>query len=253
MFCRYTESEMLFRQIVGRVLRVTPGDDGTAASVHLPTFSRMKAFADNMNGECLDGVRDLACKACGEYPCVCPCPRCGSPRRGCGCGSESREDGGSRFVAVELAPVADGGVIDGDHVEEDFVQVAGELAASLPSFAHINRVQFGKGMQFWAAKHGRAALPVPTGSQQADADDNPAAKAAVCRRIVRAVNRLAELKYGHLPKEQRYAAAWNSEFEAVEGVRFSFAKENWRGVERLEKAADKLDTRVAAEARRKGR
>lgn len=250
VFCRYTESEMLFRQIVGRVLRVTPGDDGTAASVHLPTFPRMKAFADNMNGECLEAVRKLGCEACGEYPCVCPCPACGLPSPRCDCGRAAPAPAdGPRFVAVDLEPVADGGVIDGDHVEEDFVRVAGELAASLPSFAHINRVQFGKGMQFWAAKHGRPELPPRAAPAGGPVDANEGARKAVQGRVRRAVNRLAKLKHSH-GGEVDYGAAWYCEFEVPEGVKYRDAQEAWRGVERWEKAADRLEARYATEARK---
>src|SRR5205823_5855186 len=50
-FCRYTTSEMLFRQIVGRALRLHVPEDGTAAQIYVPAFPVLLDFAESLYTE----------------------------------------------------------------------------------------------------------------------------------------------------------------------------------------------------------
>src|SRR5687768_10134007 len=72
-FCRYTTSQMLFRQIVGRALRLHKDEDGTAAQIYLPAFPRLVEFAERLYSDAQEGLRDRRCKKCGEDPCQCVC------------------------------------------------------------------------------------------------------------------------------------------------------------------------------------
>lgn len=241
VFCRYTESEMLFRQIVGRALRVTTGDDGTAAEVYIPTFPLMETFARNLEGDCQQVLKEFGCVTCGAYPCVCSCSKCGQPKSSCDCnGEKTGSSAPPRLVAVNVASQPSGGAIGGERVEEAFVQVAEELATSQPSFAHSNKVQLGQAMQFWASRNGEQPIAVVAVSEPD--------REHVAQRINRVIKRLAALLYSELGKDKRNPHAFNKEFRDVFGLPFREAKVQW-STTRLEEAAERLEKRYASEAR----
>jgi superfamily II DNA or RNA helicase len=143
---RYTDSEMLFRQIVGRSLRMTGDEDGTAACVFLPKFQAMYGFATNMYGESMAGIRDMRCPDCGQYPCVCVCYRCGqSP---CVCvGPPPPPPRQEDFVVVNVNPTAGGGSVGYDDVQENFIATAERVKAQCITHRHCNAVQLGHVLQ----------------------------------------------------------------------------------------------------------
>lgn len=142
---RYTDSEMLFRQIVGRSLRMTDDEDGTAACAFLPKFQAMYGFAMNMYGESIAGIRDLRCPDCGQYPCVCSCIRCGvNP---CECVREPRLPKDDDFVVLNVSPTAGGGSVGCDDVYETSIAIAERVKSQHLTHRHCNAVQLGHFLQ----------------------------------------------------------------------------------------------------------
>jgi hypothetical protein len=52
-FCRYTDSELVFRRIVGRALRLLGPEDGTAPQIYLPTFPVLLEFVRRLYADFL--------------------------------------------------------------------------------------------------------------------------------------------------------------------------------------------------------
>jgi superfamily II DNA or RNA helicase len=156
LFLSYTDSEMLFRQIVGRCARYIHGkEDDTAAMVILPKFSVMAGFARRYESENEAGAINLTpikppgdevapCQLCGSTPCVCECPKCNS--RPCRC-----------YVVIDSESIADGGQIASIDVEEQFIERAKILRDSCQAHQHANVVQLGDALQR-SAKMGDAAI-----------------------------------------------------------------------------------------------
>lgn len=142
---RYTDSEMLFRQIVGRSLRMTADEDGTAACVFLPKFQAMYGFAMNMYGEAVAGIRDLRCPECGQYPCLCPCIRCGA--NPCDCDGPTATAGDDDFVVLDISATAGGGSVGGDDVHESSIAIAERVKQQHITHRHCNAVQLGHALQ----------------------------------------------------------------------------------------------------------
>jgi superfamily II DNA or RNA helicase len=153
---RYTDSEMLFRQVVGRALRMTDHEDGTAAGVFMPKFRRMYEFAVNMYGEAMTGIRDLQCPQCGQYPCVCPCLACHEspcvcPPRNC-LPPDSNE-----FSVLDVEVQAGGGSVGNDDVLEASIALAERVKADHISHRHNNVVQLAHAIQVARAMSSEAA------------------------------------------------------------------------------------------------
>jgi hypothetical protein len=209
--CRYMESEMQFRQIVGRALRYTDCEDGTAAMVWMPKFSQMYAFALNMYKESLEGIRDLLCPACGEYPCVCPCNACG--KNPCECvPSLLPETTLPRFEVLDAVPEAGGGSVGDDEVREHFIQVAREITAQHIAHRHMNEVQLGHALQC-ANGHGVESEPRVS----------PLAELADARHKVHfLMGRVVDRFFGG-----DWARAWAVLFRSRYGIDFKEAAITW--------------------------
>jgi len=120
---RFISSEMMFRQIIGRAVRMTGDEDGTAAMIFMPKFQLMHQFGMNLECEALEGLRDLLCDRCGQYPCVCPCRRCG--QEPCVCEpNEPQEPRIDDFAVLEANPLGGGGSVSQDEVEEALITIA---------------------------------------------------------------------------------------------------------------------------------
>ena len=55
-FCRYTDSEMLFRQICGRAIRTTVKNDPVASEAYIPAFNKMVEFGQRFWDEAKAGL-----------------------------------------------------------------------------------------------------------------------------------------------------------------------------------------------------
>lgn len=222
---RYTDSEMLFRQIVGRSLRMTDDEDGTAACVFLPKFQAMYGFAMNMYGEAMAGMRDLRCPDCGQYPCVCPCVRCGqSP---CVCITQPPGPREEDFFVLNVSPTAGGGSVGADDVHESSIAIAERVKESYLTHRHCNAVQLGHFFQV-------------AGELNKSADVTPASPLAELNKIKRNVQRLM----GHIVVKRfdgDWQAAWVALMIRRHGVDWKTACVTWTN-ERLDSFRKELET-----------
>lgn len=145
LFLSYTDSEMLFRQIVGRCIRYINGkEDDTAACVVYPRFPVMSEFAERFEAESKQGqllmepvqptqrvmsgeeYESSACLQCASSPCVC-------------------------FEVVGSEIGDNGGQFGGEHVHERFIRRAKVICDSSSTHQHANVVQLADILQRDAA------------------------------------------------------------------------------------------------------
>lgn len=139
LFLSFTDSEMLFRQIVGRCCRYIDGkEDDTAALVILPRFRVMAEFAERFEGESKQGALSLepiVAGAGGDGPFEPqPCKKCG--RRPCIC-----------YVILDSESHQSGGLISANAVDEEFIKRAKIIRDSSAAHQHANTVQLGDALQ----------------------------------------------------------------------------------------------------------
>lgn len=241
-FCRYTDSEMLFRQIVGRALRMTALEDGTAAQIYIPAFPVLLQFAERLYSEAQEGVHDRTCPVCGGWPCVCPCPRCG--QRPCVCVKDRTPRDLPSLIGIDATPVLDGGHVGEDHVAELYVRYAGEIAKTSEAHRHTNHVQMGHALYQFVklqAEGNREKPSAPAGAAQPNA---AAEREWLRKKINKYARKLAFDVYG-----QDYKRAWHEEVEVPFHAPFKTILNTWR-VERLKEVADRLERRVRETLRR---
>jgi len=120
---RCVGTEMLFHQLVGRVMRTTIGGNNREwGRVVLPRTADHVRFAATLESEIPKSIRREVCPDCNEVPCICPpppppgvCPHCGcSP---CVCPPRQRVAG----VIVDDARL-EGGSIAAEDVNEHWCQ-----------------------------------------------------------------------------------------------------------------------------------
>jgi superfamily II DNA or RNA helicase len=238
-FCRYTTSEMLFRQIVGRALRWQPGDEDIAAQIYLPAFPQLLAFGKTLYAEAEEGIRDRRCAICEQYPCRCPCEQCGNPRP-CGCRNTLFPEE-NPIMGVDATPVRDGGHFGADKVMEEMVRLADQIKELYEVHRAGNSVQMGHMLQ--AAKllerNGTQAQMSPTPPY------NPVAERDKLRRLInRHVRRLAIHVY-----KKDFKKAYYQEIERHFNEKFAVIVGTW-GVDKLRPVADRLDKRILEVFRR---
>jgi hypothetical protein len=236
-FCRYTTSEMLFRQIVGRALRTHTTEDGTAAQIYIPAFPLLVEFAQRLYGEAQEGIRDRRCQQCGEWPCQCPCPDCAMHPCICPDSAGPLFDKEPVVLAIDAIPVLDGGHLGPDHVGESFVALAYRISQQYEGHRHANHTQLGHAIQvaLRMQQQQEGNRQAQTGASQF----NPGVERERLRRqINRHVRRLAINLY-----EKDYATAYRLEVETPFGAKFSEIINTW-GVDRLREVADRLERRI---------
>lgn len=229
-FCRYTTSQMLFRQIVGRALRLHTMEDGTAAQIYIPAFPRLVEFAQTLYSEAQEGVRDRRCKECGKSPCECPCPVCGV--HPCECeGSLFPPD--PVIMGLDAVPVLDGGHVGIDKVTEDYVGIAEIISREDDAHRHSNRVQLGHVLQRYDRMRQQRNTVSPS------APVNPAKeRERLCRAINKRVRKLGYDKYAG-----DYKKAYYEEIEKRFRVKFSEMQNTWT-VDQLRPVAEHLENRL---------
>lgn len=183
----YTDSEMLFRQIVGRCTRYIEGkEDDTAALVIMPKFAAMTEFAERFESEAKQGAIDLEpkikgngsgvdvgggfCEACKKTPCRC-------------------------YVVLGSEVTADGGQIASSYVPERYIQVAKIIQDTSSAHQHCNPVQLGDALQ-----KGESIKSGPIKMDLSEVRDG------TWRSIIRQMNQIAKYFYGG-----DRAAAWRKE------------------------------------------
>jgi superfamily II DNA or RNA helicase len=240
-FCRYTTSEMLFRQIVGRALRWLPGDEDIAAQIYLPAFPQLLAFGKTLYSEAEEGIRDRRCAICGSSnrPCDCPCEQCGQPRP-CECSKRLFPEE-NPIMGMDATPVPDGGHFGADKVMEEMVNLADRIKELYEVHRAGNSVQMGHMLQ--AAKileQKSTQTPV-----SATPGYNPVAERDKLRRLInRHVRRLAIHVY-----KKDFKNAYYQEIERHFHEKFAVIVGAW-GVEKLRPVADRLEKRILEVFRR---
>lgn len=127
-FCRYTDSEMLFRQIVGRVLRKTLENDEVPATMYVPRFPQMQDFAQRLWDEAKNGLKDRPPTDVIidiNLPPV---------------------DGTSNvknLVALDAHAIAGAGRFDDIDVERQWIGVADRVSRMHTTYRHYNSVHLG--------------------------------------------------------------------------------------------------------------
>lgn len=223
LFLSYTDSEMLFRQIVGRGLRYIDGkEDDTAALVVMPRFPVMADFAERFEEDVRQGIADVRfvppdgrpgpggggpweprqCDTCGETPCCC-------------------------FVVVDSESGEGGGRYSDTNVPERFIQKAKVIADSSHAHAHINTVQMGDFLHKAASID---ALPVSL-----DCEGN---KELLLRNVNNIVGKIARFKYsGEISECWRREVHQQNGIETIDEIRGT-----WRAAQ-IQDLVDRLKTR----------
>jgi superfamily II DNA or RNA helicase len=205
LFLSYTDSEMLFRQIVGRCIRYIPGrEDDTAALVVMPKFPVMAEFADRFESEAEQGLtrRELVavdgdrvegegasnvCAQCYSHPCHC-------------------------FVVLDSFTEMGGGQIAASLVPEKFIERAKIIRESSTAHQHANIVQLADALQ-------RNEQITVAGIEPRMEDMRQTAM----RNLDRKVGMLARYKY-----ENDFRLAWAWEVTDRTGVSRPEIESTWR-------------------------
>lgn len=222
LFLSYTDSEMLFRQIVGRGIRYIDGkEDDTAALVVMPRFPVMGEFADRFESEAkLGAVRmesipersggdgessgQSVCNKCGLAPCEC-------------------------YVVIGSDDGCGGGQIAGSDVREDFISRAKIITESSSAHQHANLVQLADALQ-----RSDAISHVPVRVSLGDQ------KELMLRNVCSLIEKIAERAYSG-----EVAASYKAELHHKYNVK---SVEEIRQTWRLEQIGD-LTTRLRSRLR----
>jgi len=229
VFCRYTESEMLFRQIVGRAQRILPEDIGSvyaAAQVYVPKFPLMYSFGQNLMGEVEQGQLARVCEVCGEWPCACPCGICN--QKPCVCDNE-RPAPDPDVIGLADSAIWDGGGIDGNDVAERYIDFATDVTSKTLHLLYANVVQVADMARQLEARMQRVAY-----SQEPSIDRRLAAK----KKGSRIMRQIAARLYNN-----DHRKAWGKEFMSRHQCTWREAAASWP-VERLEREAQYLTDRL---------
>lgn len=218
LFLNYTDSEMLFRQIVGRCCRYIDGkEDDTAAMVILPKFKVMGEFAERFEGESKQGLINMEpkkpptaqddppssseCKHCGKNPCVC-------------------------YTIIDSHIGEGGGMIAASNVAEEYVQRAKIIRDSSAAHQHANAVQLGDALQRSASM---GSLIVT------DVEDQ---RAMLFKHMERKIEKIARIAYGG-----DFSTCWRKEVHERIGCDISEVRGTWR-TEDIARLNDQLRTRL---------
>ena len=234
-FCRYTTSEMLFRQIVGRALRLHEPEDGTAAQIYIPAFPKLIEFATRLYSEAQEGVRDRRCTQCGNWPCECPCNECG--KHPCECGEMLFPTQEVKLMGVDATPVPDGGHYSGEKVTEHYVRYAISITQGNEGLRHYNPTQLGYAFQKFVQM--QQQQPIPGKPSVKAPQINPALeRERLQRRINRRVRQFAMDVYG-----KDFAKAYYQEIEVPFKAKLKVILNTW-SVDKLREVDDRLERRV---------
>lgn len=180
-FCRYTNSEMLFRQIAGRALRIhslngiRQEDPGAAAQIYIPAFPVLVQYATHLYDEAQEGIQNKRCPVCGQWPCICPCAICGEfpcicPCPECGqkpCVCPPRPPKPIVIEGISAIPILDGGSIGNNRISESNVSDARQITTTHVAFVHFNEVLLGGILkQYDSMKKAQPEEPAATPPQE---------------------------------------------------------------------------------------
>jgi hypothetical protein len=227
---RYINSEMLFRQIVGRAVRMTEDEDGTAAGIFLPKFEAMYRFGTNLEGESLAAVESWKCPTCGLYPCECPCEACGEFPCKCISCIPPIERHAPGFEVLEVMASGGGGSVGADDVAERSIEVARMLSERYNSHRHANPVQLAHAIE--------KAYPIMGGvNERVGESATPLERLNTSkRRVLSLIGKIAAKFYGG-----DFERAWVECLMKPYGTDWKTARITW-SIEQIEKFSSNLET-----------
>lgn len=218
---RNIQSEMQFRQLVGRALRFDENGPncraiGDTARVYLPKFNKMHLFARNMEREAMEGLKDLTCDKCNMYPCVCPCEVCN--QQPCICpptGPPPPPEPSLTAVGVEMEE--GGGVQSGFDVMECFIRAALRLITDKQTtyLSHHSKVELGSALQQYEQQRN-------AGNKEKPSYDPVEERQRLRSKVNRAMQRLAFVKYGG-----DFGKCWHENLRLRHGVEWKVVLATW--------------------------
>lgn len=238
--CRCIESEMLFRQIIGRSLRTIRGEDdlrSVASIIHMFTFPVMMPFAAAAWDESKSGINDRRCQHCGRWPCECPCHECGEYPCICvkGPGGPLKPD--SLLRGLDAIPTPDGGQLASDRVLDAFVRLGMYITKRYEQHRGSNPVEVGHIIQISQAINGEIG-------QVNVALDPVAERERLCRKIVRVMRTIAFDHYNARERgEEGFREAFTEEINKPFDEGWKSIQNTWT-VERLQELANHLEQRL---------
>lgn len=256
-FLRYTDSEMLFRQIVGRILRVQyePStkrmlEDGTAALVHYPPFPLLEEFVIRMRKDADDGSERRVCKKCNRWPCICivtpplpcsicgqrpcicpPCPVCG--HKPCRC---SRLPPEVEFMGADLN--LEGGYHADFRVMEHYIRAADVVHRQNPKLTPSNMVQLGAHFQLYETNR-------QNGFNETAVKPEPKDRSYWEKQVVKLIGKIVQIRCRpRKPESEDYQEAWVNEVQQVFNAKWQTEiKGIWKTSE-IEEIAHHLEKRI---------
>ena len=230
-FMRYIKSEMMFRQIVGRTIRMTNDEDENGSIGFMPKFDLMYQFAKNMENEALTGIRDWECEECGKYPCECVCKNCGNEPCTCTGGGGPEGPAPTGFDVIETNVADAGGSVSDDDVSESFITIAKAIAQRSPHHMHSNLVHLAHALEM--------AYPMAGKTEESESPNSPMQKLKLARsRVNRLISKLTGKLY-----DGDFQACWFNELMKPTGSDWQTIKNTWN-LQQLEGLGNRLEERL---------
>lgn len=222
-FCRHTESEMLFRQIVGRVIRKTRDNDEVAAQVYVPAFSSMMEFGNRLWDEAKAGMRERVTAG------VIACPRCNQCP--CNCERDDAVASSPKIIGIDAHGNAGDGRLDQIDVEKMWIDIAENVMKTHVTYKNWNQVHLGACLKTASQLHGNNTYLV----------NEEQLRSNLCDRLVRRINVLARLAH-----EGEYGKAWRVElFNRYQVESLDDIKALWTH-DKIESAIREIEKRIDA-------
>lgn len=194
---RYTESELLFRQVCHRATRVSSDlDTADAAMIYVPDFAVMRGMAERLEQEAHQGLTmPRICLRCGQQkPCECPCPVC--DQRPCVCDRLPPVS----FTAIDLEMEKAGGHIGTINVGESPIETVERIQRQVPEVQPCNKVQLAATIQTYDRMKETPAVP--------DSEDRNEERRVLLNRLNRIVSKMVGQFY-----DGNWGKAWACEVQ----------------------------------------
>jgi len=155
-------SQLLFEQIIGRVIRRRPEDDEEPALVIMPPIHALCEFARKVTvaQKRVTPKKLKPCPQCERIPCTCPCRRCGR-KRPCKCpcprcGQKPCVCKPVLFAFAELDGISDKHITHGTDIQDGFAVRADAIRKNVEACRHRDVAALGFILQCDAEVNGTA-------------------------------------------------------------------------------------------------
>lgn len=210
LFMSITNSEMLFRQIVGRALRYIDGkEDDTAALVIMPKFNVMAAFAERFESEAEQGAIKMEPRETGSN------------------GPTGDFESTNHYVVTDAISATGGGQIAASSVQDRYIEAAKIIREQSSAHQHANVVQLGDALQMHDLLAGAKASITLSGTRELE-----------YRNFTRRVEQLARHAHGGSMQDawvKEVHERFNADAKEIEGT--------WR-IDKIREATSELKERL---------